>query len=296
MGFQQWVAHLGELGAFLETLDATGRWRWLSEVESAEVIAGRRRALDQPAFPLPPDMTRESRERLDASAIIALGPTLIDRSDGDIYAEARLCFDRRSPNQLWLDLGMMPPSLWVPVGRSVESIDAALALYFPDVAPRTVDLPETARLPPRPSAGVLRDVYGGGAYAGGWDAESGVYQLARQCSMNLALENVFWGSAYDDDPFPEQLQGVSAAQLSAALGEALRQSEGVPASLTVRTRWSRSMVTFINHPRRQISIEARYRGSPHPAWGRDIVSRLGAQCRGDIPVDLVAAFLGAALL
>jgi hypothetical protein len=130
-------------------------------------------------------------------------------------------------------------------------------------------------------------------YGGGLEPAT-MLELDRHLSMNPFVESAAWGSAYDDDPWPDEIPAQPGLTLRLAERQAqvAQQARGHVWSLTWRTRHSRSYLTIEVHHRDLFVAEVRYRPSPHVGVIEAMNAHFGCDYPTDLPVDAVAALLG----
>lgn len=264
----EWLARLRRDGEALEWLDAEER----EELEERlhERYAGDGYALvslTQPALML-------CRLMLSRLVPVARGPRLAGRLE---VADRRplLFVERDQPGHLLVALGEeMPPLMWFPGGQTPETLDEALSVYTQPWGP-VLELESERR------------GFVGTEELLGRDFEG----VATHLSSSPFVESFFWGSAYDEDPWPEEVGAEDVRELAQVGSEYMAQREGVPVSLTCRAVASGASVTI--EDREGIFVAtARWRPAGHGAILGALNEQFGAHMPTDWPLDLAAAMLG----
>jgi tetratricopeptide (TPR) repeat protein len=266
-------------------------FRWTGRVQSNELAKKLEVAYERgPAGTMHSKATLAlAREQLAARRPVAHGPIMPTRTGS---ADPMLLFvDIHNPFCLYLALAdVYPPFLWIDAGRTGKSLSAAIEPFFPR--------PRLTRV------GMSRCVRGFIGYQGRFGIRS-VYQrgvetadlleLERHLSTSPYLEAGSWGSAFQDDPWPDELpqQPSLLAKMDERQVLVGAQSEGSLWTSTRRTRHSRSYLTLEMHPEEIFIVEVRYEPSPHK---EPIVEgfneRMGTGYPSDLPLDVLAALLG----
>jgi tetratricopeptide (TPR) repeat protein len=219
--------------------------------------------------------------------VVARGPTIIGR-------------DRRTTAMVWLldrrrDCLRLAPSesypafLWIPAGRDVAGMTAALAPFVPQPSPPRVELSARVRgfLGYRLQFGVPSP------YTGELEPANAA-ELDRHFAVNPFVEPGAWGSSRADDPWPEEMPAQPNLQLRMAAREQVvtLQTPGRVWSIARRTCHSRSILTIELHHRDLFVADVRYRPSPHTEVLAALNARFGSDYPTDLPIDVVAALLG----
>lgn len=265
--------------------------RWLGQAHSDRIGAALQQAYQEgPLGTIHTAATlAHSRSLLARRRAVAQGPC--SRTREGVDEPSMLFIDRSRPHEgLWLALSeSMPPFLWIRVEPRPASIELQLAEYFPRPRRTRVDLPAVARgflgyrgrfLVPSP-------------YTGGFEPAT-ILELDRHFTLNPFVESAAWGSAYDDDPWPDEIpkQPDLTHKISLRQREVAEQAPGHVWTLTRRTRHSRSYLSIEVHHRDLFVIEARYRPGRQAAVIEAMNAHFGCDYPGDMPVDVVAALLG----
>ena len=283
---------------------------WLAEPESERIL--RDLLAEHERGPLGTMHTeatlRRSREVLATRRAVARGPG--SRTRERVEEPCLLFVDGLRPQDgLWLALSASyPPFLWLRVEPRARGLRRALAESFtlPRAAseakgprgaagstsrggPRRVDMPHRAR----GFLGYRSRFFVPSPYTGGLEPAT-ILELDRHFSINPFVESAAWGSAYDDDPWPDEIPAQPGLTLKLAERQAqvAQQERGQVWSLTRRTRHSRSYLTIEVHHRDLFVAEVRYRPSPHVGVIEAMNAHFGCDYPTDLPVDAVAALLG----
>ncbi|MEM7153956.1 MAG: tetratricopeptide repeat protein [Myxococcota bacterium] len=265
--------------------------RWLGEADAKQISE----ALDAEYQQGPlgtmhtePTLAR-SRELLKTRRAVARGPSSKTREGTD---EPSLVFiDVERPHEgLWLALSeSYPPFLWIQVDPRPSALELVLAEYFPRPRRTRADLPAMAR----GFLGYREQFVVPSPYTGGLEPAT-VIGIDRHFTINPFVESASWGSAYDGDPWPDEIpeQPELTHKLAIRQREVAQQAPGHIWSLTRRTRHSRSYLSIEVHHHDLFVAEARYRPSRHSLVIEAMNDYFGCDYPTDMPVDVVAALLG----
>lgn len=264
---------------------------WLDESESEKIL--RDLLAEHERGPLGTMHTeatlRRSRELLATRRAVARGPG--SRTRERVEEPCLLFVDALRPQDgLWLALSASyPPFLWLRVEPRPRGLKRALAESFPRPRPRRVDMPHRVR----GFLGYRSRFFVPSPYTGGLEPAT-ILELDRHFSINPFVEAAAWGSAYDDDPWPDEIPAQPGLTLKLAERQAqvAQQARGHVWSLTRRTRHSRSYLTIEVHHGDIFVAEVRYRPSPHVGVVEAMNAHFGCDYPTDLPVDAVAALLG----
>lgn len=264
---------------------------WLGHAESERIL--RELLAEHERGPLGTMHTeatlRRSRELLATRQAVARGPG--SRTRDRVEEPCYFFVDALRPQDgLWLALSAShPPFLWLRVEPRPGGVRRALAEHLSRPALRRADMPARAR----GFLGYRSRFFVPSPYTGGLEPAS-ILELDRHLSMNPFLESGSWGSAYDDDPWPDEIPAQPGLPLKLAERQAqvAQQARGHVWSVTRRTRHSRSYLTIEVHHRDIFVAEVRYRPSPHVAVVEGMNAHFGCDYPTDLPVDAVAALLG----
>lgn len=224
-------------------------------------------SLTQPAVAL-------SRMMVGRLVPVARGPELAGRLE--VAAPRPLLFvERDAPRHVLVALGEgMPPLMWFPGGTTRAELGAALEPYTRPWSP-TLALPKQRR------------GFVGTEELLGRDFEGVVTHL----SSSPFVESFFWGSAYDEDPWPESVGSEDVAALAARGGAYMAQRDGAVRALTCRAVASGASVTLEDRDGVFVA-HARWSPAPHGAILGALNEQFGASMPTDWPLDLAAAMLG----
>ncbi|MCP2328276.1 hypothetical protein HDA40_006783 [Hamadaea flava] len=215
---------------------------------------------------------------------VARGPQYTGRGLG-IESDAVWYVDGRDPRQLlFAPSAAYPTFLHVPGGTTADQMAEALRGFFPAERPTRVTLPKVAR----GFLGYAERLGVPSPYTGQVEGIDGL-TLDRYFTMNLYAEAGSWGSAYYDDPYPEEFG--RPIEMIGIGREAQKQADGVP-SMTWRTAHSGSYVTFEAHYGEMLVGEVRYRPSTYPEVVEALNAYFGSYFPTDLPVDVIGALLG----
>lgn len=264
---------------------------WLDESESEKLL--RDLLAEHERGPLGTMHTeatlRRSRELLATRRAVARGPG--SRTRERVEEPCLLFVDALRPQDgLWLALSASyPPFLWLRVEPRARGLRRALAESFPPPRPRRVDMPHRVR----GFLGYRSRFFVPSPYTGGLEPAT-ILELDRHFSINPFVEAAAWGSAYDDDPWPDEIPAQPGLTLKLAERQAqvAQQARGHVWSLTRRTRHSRSYLTIEVHHGDIFVAEVRYQPTPHVGVVEAMNAHFGCDYPTDLPVDAVAALLG----
>ncbi len=230
-----------------------------------------------------------SRELLETRVAVAQGPG--SRTREGVLEPCILFVDAARPRDgLWLALSSSyPPFLWLRVAPNVDELAAVLAEFFPRPRRSRVDMSRHARgfvgyrsrfVVPSPVTGGLEPAT--------------LVELQRHLAINPFVESVCWGSAYAEDPWPDEIpdQPNVVHKIAEHQRMVARQERGHAWSLTWRTRHSRSYLTIEVHHHDIYVAQLRYRPSTHSEAVESMNTHFGCDYPADMPIDAVAALLG----
>ena len=255
---------------------------WLSEEqgrERAQRIADLYAGEGSQVIPLPAPMLAAARKMLAEKEVIAIGPKMPMRVSEEAI-ESLLIIDRSRPDEVLIALSRdYAPFLWVPAGTTVESIRAALSVYFPKEDPTRARLHRIARY----FIGNERML------------DANIHDIENHYVTSPFTAELSWGSASTEDPWPTRI--ATDDQIRSFTNDVLqsaRQDDDSVYSTSFRLQHSRAILTIEDHAGLFV-IEVRYTPSPN----RDVVvgvnRRFDLAFPSDMPVDGVAALLGLSL-
>lgn len=202
-----------------------------------------------------------------------------------------LWVDVDQPEQgLWLALSASyPPFLWLRIEPRADRVVRALREFVPRPSLTQLELRCCVRgfigyrsrfVVPSPISRQLEPAT--------------MVELDRHFAISPFVEAGSWGSAFVDDPWPDEIpeQPALAHKIVARQQVVGRQAPGHQWSLTRRTRHSRSYLSIEVHHDEIFVIEARYRPSGHAEIIEAMNAHFGSEYPRDMPVDVVAALLG----
>lgn len=251
---------------------------WLEQDEREEIAARlhERYAGRGPVFVPLTDATRQlSRAmlaRLVPVAEVACGrarPSVVERT-------ALLLVEREDPRHLIVAVHEeIPPFLWFPAGQDLASLEAALAPYRGPSAPREFDMARRAR---------------------GFIGTEGILEMDRDAlldhlSMSPLAESLFWGSAHEHDPWPEDISQQDLARFAHGARAHMAQREGAVWSMSFRAIASRAVVTLEDHGG-MFALQVRYDPAGHSALLGALAEQFQMSWPDDLPVDVAALLIG----
>ena len=254
-------------------------WQWIQEEEASEIAQAMtsRYAGRGPAFvPLQPEIVKLCRmlvERLRPVATIPAGPRRPDVVDH----RATIFLEINSPRHMIVCVHHeLPPLLWFPAGDSAAQLAEKMAPYM-----LTTTAPETVHFSARRR---------------GFIGTPGILEMSRDdlfahWSTSPLAESLFWGSAFENDPWPEHISQKELASLSEKAAMFLSQHPDGPWGVSFRAIASRAIVSFEDH-------DGLWTLSLHyePAAHQELIQALNAQFQQqwplDLPVDLCAVLIG----
>jgi tetratricopeptide (TPR) repeat protein len=224
--------------------------------------------------------------------LIAAGPEIpAARVAAGLTHTIRLYADLAAPEHVWIapHLGF-PAALFTQVPGEPAAVAAAIRVLFLDVPRRAQELSKVARA----FMGYLDQLAVPNPYSGEME-EAGPHELERHFNFSPAADPHTWGTAYDDDPWPDVWPSCPPILLAGISRERRAQRRGAVARITRRTQFSRSHLGFeIHQPRgaRCYVWHVRYRPNPYPETIARFNAAAGAAYPTDLPADVVAAVVG----
>lgn len=212
-------------------------------------------------------------QRIERCVPLFAGPVR-HRRLGKHAAQLIVVHDPAHPNEAWLSLSHAMPSLtWAPGGSSRAQLAAALARYTVDGAPDRLELGGHQR--------VLKTI----------DVDDPSVVLRAIEGYELWIDDAAWGSAHVEDPWADQPADPNMMMLSIIMQRAGEQHPQRAYATSMRTLWSRSILTIEEHPFGLWVFDLRYAPAADErateiATVMDNTERFGA-----LPADLVASLL-----
>lgn len=254
------------------------RVTWLTSGESEEIAA--RLAAKYSGTPPFVPLNQQARElsgamltRLRPVGHVTLGPT----RPSLIEQKALLFIERSDPQHLLVALHEeVPPLLWFPAGQTLASLEAALSVYtVEEAAPEASDFRRRAR---------------------GFIGTEGILEMDREelvshLSMNPLGESLFWGSAHDEDPWPERIESDDLSQFADGAELYMAQRDGAVWSLSFRAIASRSVITLEDHDGIFV-VQVRYEPAPHDVQLRAFGAQFQLSWPSDLPLDVATMLIG----
>lgn len=198
--------------------------------------------------------------------------------------------DKKDPNHLYFTPSPeIPAGLWIRVVATEDALLAALGWWYPIRRVPRLELPCCVRA----WAGNMRSLVVPNPYSGELEA-AGTHEISRFWVSSPVVDMLGWGSAYDDDPWPNvvRLGGGGGIGMTVKMREYGQDREGALPQLNHRTHFSRSQLRLEVHPDGMYIWEIRYRPSPFA----EPIARFNEQCGYklplDLPIDVAAALFG----
>lgn len=230
-----------------------------------------------------------SRELLETRRVVAHGPG--SRTREGVGERSLLLVDTERPQEgLWLALSeSYPPFLWIPIAPKPSELRRVLGEYFPRPPRSRLEMPRQAR----GFLGYRSQLLVPSPYTGGMEPAT-IVELDRHFALNPFVESASWGSAFEDDPWPDEIpeQPGLTHKIAEHQRVVAEQAPGQVWSLTRRTRHSRSYLTLEVHHGELFVAQVRYRSSPFVSVIEAMNAHFGCDYPTDMPVDAVAALLG----
>ena len=215
-------------------------------------------------------------------------PALHRRSMGD--ENGALFHDKATPGWLWFTPSPHLPSvLWIRLPATEQALLDAMAWFYPAHSARIADLPARRRA----WAGDMRQNYVPNPYSGELEA-AGVHEIGRFWVSSTVVDMLGWGSAYDEDPWPNvvRMGGGGGLTMSVKMREYGQDLDGSLPRLNHRTTLSRSLLSLEIHPDYVCVWDIRYRPSPFTESVQRFNTITGYSIPDDLPIDVVAAIHG----
>lgn len=259
---------------------------WLSALQADEALAARFGLgfLEQDQHAPMCELAHRAWQGKHGGELAAAGHARIERAIpiGAGLPRRRRVSGTREAVILWLDPAddqlfagftlLYPPALWLPLGTTGASVEAALAPYDVDEPAPVPSLPCVRRW--------LKQVDP--------SQRDRVEQVCAQ--WEPWLDDASWASAHADDPWSAWPLASDAGELSAQRAQAAEEKPGRIASTSYRTLWSRSVLTIEYHPFHGV-FAARH-APVAPSLPRFALADLvGDTVPPDVPLDVVASLL-----
>jgi hypothetical protein len=266
-----WAATLeGEIAA------APGSgFRWLEPDRRDQARDLTLRALDE--YPYGEALQARHRARVERCVVLASGPSRTVRLTGHEHPSIIL-FDPELPGRVVVSLGVfLPPVFWPSAAPTLAGIQAELSPYFSSQFTPRAELTRTIRI----GRETLDEL--------GFDDLAEFARTVGQVERWLD-HGTAWHNALDDDPWPADPSSLSMIDLRLVRERAQQTARGRRPSVSMRTLWSRSIVTIELGLFGKVVFEFRYDPAPFVAeipfvGGGDPVFPT------DLPVDLAALLL-----
>ena len=202
-------------------------FRWLEPEVGPKISELLLQGFDQ--FPYGDELQEEGRERIRRSQVLAVGPTRSVRLTQNEQSLVLLA-DPEQPARVFATLGThLPPMLWPSAEPSVAGLLRDLEPYLSRPFQGRAELTRSVRI----LRGSLDDL--------------GVESVEKFAELIAKVEpwldgTATWGSANDDDPWPEDPTSCSMLQLRVVAERAREQHPARNRSVAMRSLWSRSML------------------------------------------------------
>ena len=230
-------------------------------------------------FPLADPAQSEGAARLARSLPLAFGPTRQIRLSENSQT-AVLLFDPSFPTRVFLSLGTnFPPGFWPSAPPTLAGIKEAFAPYFARPFMHAAKLSRSLRL----GRGSLEEL----------ELES----IERLAELIAASETWMdgearWFNGLATDPWPEDPMTSPMMELRLCHEDSKRTYPDIAPSVSMRTLWSRSVITIEQGSFEQLIFSLRYEPAPFVAWHpHDPQNELGLP--DDLPADVMASLLRA---
>lgn len=264
--------------------------RWLDRAESERLHA--RLMADHERGPLgtmhSAATLAHAKTRLTERLLLARGPGTTTREGAE--ERCLIAMDPGPYGELWVALSEVYPAfLWVPAGRDAASLSAVLDEYFPRPVRRRLDLSSEVRgfigyreriVVPSPRSGRLEP--------------AGEVELDRHFTLNPFVESAGWGSAFTDDPWPDEIpsQPGVVLKIDRRRRKLAEQARGAVWSMTRRLRHSRGYLSIERHHGEIFVATVRYVPAGQASTVRAVNEHFGTEYPEDLPVDALGALLG----
>lgn len=209
------------------------------------------------------------RARLARSVPVALGPSRTKRVMRHESSTA-LFFDPERPSQVSLSLAAsMSPLTWVDLEATPAALREAFARCFVTTPAKVSALPKRVR--------TVVDF--------GQATREQIEEAITGPGFPM-IDDAVWYSAHHEDPWLGVGETWGLA-LMAHLRDARREDHQRYPSFSVRTLFSRSVVTLEQHPFGVAVMEIRYAPAPDSAGVRWVNEIFGSRFPEDLPADLI---------
>ena len=220
---------------------------------------------------------------------VADGPnTKSYRIPGGSEFQGGLYIDVRFPERLFYTPNNdIPPPLWIEVEPDVARITTLLKEYHPVPSPTRLQFSGLRRA----FAGRLNYLYVPSPYSG--DLEyAGPHELERHLNFSPFVEPVFWGTAYEEDPWLQTLEGNSMLEVVALGRKFQTQAEGAVCTRSRRTLFSRAIVSLEFHGEGRYVWQIQYSPSAFPKTIQRFNDCFQTLFDEDLPIDVVGVLIG----
>lgn len=255
------------------------QWQWLDQDASDKIAEEMNtRYLGRgPAFvPLQPQIVKLCHMLVGRLRAVATIPTTARRPDV-VDHQATVFIEITDPKHMIVCVHHeLPPLLWFPAGDTASQLREQMAPYATESsAPDVVHFPLHRR---------------------GFIGTPGILEMSRDelfahWSTSPLAESLFWGSAFEKDPWPAKITEEEIPGLAEQAAYYLTQHQDGPWGISFRAIASRSVLCFEDMDGLW-TLELHY----EPAAHHDLIQALNAQFSQqwplDLPVDVCALLIG----
>ncbi|MCB9742520.1 MAG: hypothetical protein H6740_07975 [Alphaproteobacteria bacterium] len=219
---------------------------------------------------------------------VADTPSVWHRNGFDVTGG--LYLDPAEPERLYFLPGpSVPPVFFHEVAPTVEALSALLGHYYPSRRVPRASLSQHARL----FMGYSQQLQVVHPYSGSL-VPIDFHELDRHLVFSPFLDSMQWGTAFDDDPWPDRIppQPGYGIKIGNRSREMRRQAEGGNCRFTRRSLFSRAQVGYELHGPNLWVWDIRYNPNPFPELIERLNALLGFRMPTDLPFDVAGALLG----
>jgi tetratricopeptide (TPR) repeat protein len=224
--------------------------------------------------------------------LLAEGPSVPGaRHAVEVRQTVKLYVDPRSPESIWIGPSVeFPAALFTEVPAAGLAVADALEALYLDRPAQAGDLGRVKRAfmgypahlgVPNPYSGELEEAY--------------PHALDRHFNFSPALDPQVWGSAFEDDPWPDVMPWMSPPDMIIYNRKRRQQRRGCVARLTRRAQFSLAQVGMEIHQASRTPIyvwAVRHRPNPYPRTIERFNKACGTAYPTDLPADVVAGIHG----
>ncbi len=249
-------------------------FRWLEPHLRDQVRDLTLRALDE--LPYDDALQERHRARVERCVPLAGGPSRTVRLTGQEHASIVL-LDPDLPDRVVVGLGAyFPPVFWPSAAPTLAGIRSELSPYLSSPFKPRAELTRTIRIVRE----TLQEL--------GFEDISHFARIVGHGERWLD-HAATWSNGEDDDPWPDDPASLSMIDLRLLKERASETARARRPSISMRTLWSRSILTIELSPLGHVVFELRYDPAPFVSEVPTGGGELGLPT--DIPVDLLASLL-----